>query len=1126
MKTLKIILTLIIMQVAVLTINAQDITADTVLANQHFKTAEEYYTNKSYDTAIVYFEKASILYEKHKLWRKYLLSETKHGKCCQKLWQIDQAITIIKPAIEKTLLHINENDAVVADAYHRLGLQYYYQSKNDSTLFYWKKTLMIRKEIFGEKHIKAAKAYNNVGIVYVDKSEYDKALQYHFKALQMRRELFGEKHTDVAASYNNIGVIYVEKDEYDLALKYYYKSLQIKKELLGEKHIEVAGSYNNIGIVYRNKDEYDLALQYYFKSLRIKKELLGEKNISVARSYNNIGFIYDDRNEYNLALQYYSKSLQIKKELLGEKHTLVASSYNNIGVVYGNKNEYDLALQYHFKSLQITKELLGEKHTSVACTYNNIGSVYRIKSEYDKALEYLFKSMGIKKELLGEKHTDVALTYNNIGVVYKDKNDYDLALQYHLKALQIKKELLGEKHTLVASSYNNIGIVYKDKKEYDLALKFYQKATASSLRNFNDTVNIYSVPVIKDYLNWNELLKSLKAKAEIFADTNITLSGFQTLTEFNRHQLAIRHYQACDTLISQVRKNMKTKSDKIALGTIANEVYKGAIDVCLDFANNSPDRLHPSDRSKRSDGLGEYEYRKQAFYFSEKNKSSVLLESLAGAEAQKFAGIPDTLLKQEHKLQINIALYKKILAEGGDSIKEARFNNKLFKANRSYDSLIVVFENNYPEYYDLKYNQKPVNVKQVQNMLDKRTALISYFTGDSTITIFILSKKEFDIMQVDKPESFEDKISEMRENISNTNFLAGDNKNNTHNTVDIYQENAFELYNLLFPKEIKDILGKKIENLIIIPDGRLATLPFEALLTQKYTATWTDWKNKQYFFEMPYLVKDYNISYTYSTNLFYKTFNKSDKQKELEITDLNDWLAFAPVFDNENISGTAMRTRKLLNEITKTSSDTIKTRAFTRDGMYISELPGSLSETKSIVKLFADKNKKALLKTHLLANEEFLKSGELSKYRYLHFATHGIVNEEKPELSGLILAQDTTSSEDNILFTGEIYNIKLNADLTVMSACETGLGKITEGEGVIGLTRALLYAGSKNIIVSLWQVSDASTNKLMVDFYKNFLNEKKLKKYNKHLRNAKLQMIEEGKYAHPFFWSPFILIGE
>lgn len=124
-----------------------------------------------------------------------------------------------------------------------------------------------------------------------------------------------------------------------------------------------------------------------------------------------------------------------------------------------------------------------------------------------------------------------------------------------------------------------------------------------------------------------------------------------------------------------------------------------------------------------------------------------------------------------------------------------------------------------------------------------------------------------------------------------------------------------------------------------------------------------------------------------------------------------------------------------------------------------------------------------------------------------------------------LLTQDTTSSEDNILYSGEIYNLELNADLTVLSACETGLGKIEEGEGVIGLTRALLYAGSKNIIVSLWQVSDESTSKLMVDFYTNILENKK-NRFSGHLSKAKRKLIAEGKFAHPFFWSPFVLIGK
>ena len=158
------------------------------------------------------------------------------------------------------------------------------------------------------------------------------------------------------------------------------------------------------------------------------------------------------------------------------------------------------------------------------------------------------------------------------------------------------------------------------------------------------------------------------------------------------------------------------------------------------------------------------------------------------------------------------------------------------------------------------------------------------------------------------------------------------------------------------------------------------------------------------------------------------------------------------------------------------------------------------------------------------ANEDFIKSGELKKYRLLHFATHGFVNTWKPELSGILLAQDTAINEDGILYSGEIYNLKLNADLAVLSACETGLGEIKKGEGLIGLTKALLYAGSKNIIVSLWKVADKSTSDLMIDFYKNLLEEKQ--DFSQALQQAKLKMIDEGKHAHPFYWSPFILIGK
>jgi CHAT domain-containing protein len=278
------------------------------------------------------------------------------------------------------------------------------------------------------------------------------------------------------------------------------------------------------------------------------------------------------------------------------------------------------------------------------------------------------------------------------------------------------------------------------------------------------------------------------------------------------------------------------------------------------------------------------------------------------------------------------------------------------------------------------------------------------------------------------------------------------------------------------------------------------------------------------FKNYPFLINRYNVSYSYSANLFYRTFPK-DKQKKPELTNINDWLALAPIFDDKSEQGVMLATRELQRQLSNLKSDTMNVRGRMLSGDYITPLPGTESETQAIIKQYENRNLKAQALLHQSANEQFIKSGGLEKYKVLHFATHGFVNSEKPELSGILLAQDSTGNQDGVLYSGEIYNLKLNADLVVLSACETGLGKINKGEGIIGLTRALLYAGSKNIIVSLWQVSDESTSDLMIDFYNNLLNTKN-KSYGDPLRKAKLKMISEGKFAHPFYWSPFILVGK
>jgi CHAT domain-containing protein/tetratricopeptide (TPR) repeat protein len=1010
---------------------SQDITTDTILANEYFQLADEYTNNDVLDSALLFLQKAEILYVKH----------------------------------------LGERSLKVAEILDSYGIIQYYVSDFDESLNAFNKSLEIRKEILGENHPVTARCYLALGIIHDEKSHYNESLNCYSKALNIYIDQFGEKNLQVASCFNNIGLVYWSKNDYDKALEYLFKALRIRKELLGENDIEIAGSYCNIGLVYWKKGQYDLALEYHFKDLYISKAILGENHTDVAKCYTNIGIVYNHKYQPELTLDFYKKALSIYTKEYNEQSYLAALINNNIGIVYGDLGKYETALVYYYKSLDICN------------------SIY----DYEESL--------------------TAQVCCNIGNALLKQNKLDSALIFSQKALQMFTSIFGEMNASVAMVNNNLGHIFKGKGDLQTALKYYHKGALSCIRNGQNNKKPLSVPNTDAYFEWIELLIALQSKAETL---NMLAENVCADSSLYYKQLALEHFHECDRLISNVRRETTTLSDKITLGESAYEIYKGAIHICTDF----PSALTISKNFKEN-----------AFYFCERNKSSVLLEALAGSEALEFAGLPKQLLEKETDLRNDIVNVSNLKNNAESDSIYTIYGNELFSLNRSYDSLIRVFESDFPEYYKLKYNNAPVSIKDMQALLNARTALLSYFIADSSITIFLLTKNRFNIHNVPKINDFDLKLQEIRLSMQNSNDA----------DVLKYKTLAFELYKQLFPNELtKNKSFAKIENLIIIPDGNLASLPFESLLTEEYTANWTDWKNTAYFSDMPFLIKKYAISYSYSATLFQNTFPKQRTEK-IEFTGLNDWLAFAPVFDNNGTAGTNAVTRELLSEINHNNfNGSDKTRSFLRDGTYISPLPGSLDEVNEIFELYDQNVKKAKIYTHKKADESILKSDELLNYRILHFATHGFVNTENPELSGILTAQDTSASftdnediygniaqqNDGIWYQSEIYNTKFNADLVVLSACETGLGKIASGEGVIGLTRALLYAGTKNIIVSLWQVSDESTKQLMVGFYKNLLAKRSGSAYAEHLRKAKLQLIKEGTYAHPFFWSPFILIGK
>ncbi|CAH3158308.1 unnamed protein product, partial [Porites evermanni] len=289
---------------------------------------------------------------------------------------------------------------------------------------YFRKSLVMRKEIYGEHHGDVATSYNNLGNVYSDLGQHNQAKECHEKSLAIRKEIYGEHHGDVATSYNNLGNGYRKLSQYNQAKEYHEKSLAIRKKIYGEHHGDVAASCNNLGTVYSDLGQYNQAKEYHEKSLAIKKEIYGEQHGDVAQSYNNLGDVYSDLGQHNQAKEYHEKSLAIRKEIYGEHHGDVAQSHNNLGDVYSDLYQYNQAKKYHEKSLAIRKGIYGEHHSDVATSYSNLGYVYSALGQYNQAKEYYEKSLAIRKEIYGEQHPDVKRTFNNLRLVESKQREY------------------------------------------------------------------------------------------------------------------------------------------------------------------------------------------------------------------------------------------------------------------------------------------------------------------------------------------------------------------------------------------------------------------------------------------------------------------------------------------------------------------------------------------------------------------------------------------------------------------------------------------------------------------------------------------------------------------------------
>ncbi|HEY5824312.1 MAG TPA: CHAT domain-containing tetratricopeptide repeat protein [Cyclobacteriaceae bacterium] len=790
-----------------------------------------------------------------------------------------------------------------------------------------------------------------------------------------------------------------------------------------------------LGSLNMNKGRFDLALENLQNATGLFQKSGTQSTKEAAQNLATLAIVYTATGKYNQAEDNALMALQLRQQLFGEKSEEAAASLNDLGLVY-TSTDPDKALEYYDQSLPIYESLHGKNHPKIAIANTNTGFIYMKLELYGDAVNNFETALSIWKSIYPNGHPNEAFVLSNLGQTYEKMGNSKSSLEYFQKALAIYQKAYSSKHPDISSTLNQIGILKWKENKFDEAINAFQQAVIANVSSFND-VNPNKNPAIKDFYNGYVLLYSLRWKAQALESKH-----YGKTLKLDDLKQALSCLYACDTLIDDIRHHSTDESDKISLGDQANEVYEDGVRIAQAMSELA---IHSK------------QYKEAAFYFAEKSKSAVLQESITDANAKSFAGIPQALVEEEKNIKSTITFLSQKLSQKPSADEEKYLRESLFNLNSEYSAFVKKLEKEFPNYYNLKFNQAAPTVAGLQQTLEKNTAIVSYFVAEknSRLYQFIITKKKFVIHNLTLPENFDRLVKGF------TNSLL-------YSSLKTYQTSGEQLRKVLVPH-----LPGSVTDLIIVPSGKLSTLPFEALPYKR--------KKSADFKTTAFVAKRFATSYEFSAGLI----GQKSKAAHDKIASI---FLCAPI------------------QFAETDN--------------LSDLPGTDQEVNTIAGLFA--NGSASIAKNNDANETKVKSGDLKKYNYLHFATHGIVDEVNPELSRIFL--NTTDHEDGHLFAGEIYNLDLDAQLTVLSACQTGLGKLSKGEGVIGLSRALIYAGSENLIVSFWSVADESTAELMTDFYKDHLQLKQ--SFRKALQQAKIKMINEGKFSSPYYWAPFVIIGD
>ena len=963
------------------------------------------------------------------------------------------------------------------------------------------KSIEIYEALYGRDYKKLAGLYfiKSNTLAFSEFKEKEECIE---NCLRITKLNYGENHKSLRKYINTKGYILGCKAAYKIALDYLKQYTGLLKNESESDFDEYENTIQSIAIYHQTIKEPDSAIYYFNKALDILKRSTNGKKFKPGLEKilkNSIANCYLQKGDF---LKYDSLFVRVEtmmspdlfEHLAPNDTSRLLEKYLFLADKSIDNEDYSMAMVFLKNYLEILNAYKPSLKKAMAKELINLGDVCLKVESYGEAYENYEKAANIiSTELTNDKIFFAESLEKMAGCKLKHQ-EYNHAIALLTQASKAKREIDSTGIELV-KTYLKLAQAFQLNRDFDLAEKYYQQSLeiSKSKKNqewLNKTLSDYAQFLVRQ----NRYDEALSAVSQSFELCNVLGSGpaeripflpvaIQNLDLFAKIQDVGKFIHA-DSIVHLYDKmfelaDLERKRNYLNSGIISQAInYKPAFEHAITYLLRT-DTDHTN-----------AEYIEKAFAYCERNKFIKLQEGLNKTKALKFSGIPDSIVSKEKHYTESIARVHKLLYESENktsTLNSEYLTNLMISEGRlNYQSKAFnkQMEIQHPKYFMLKNSIGKVDLNEIRtNMHDDDSALLSYFVGDSCIVIFLVQPDTIIFRQIQNDFNLNSLVKSML--ASATGFHVNPEMVMRFDSLSLVYTNSSST---LFEKLVQPLYPFLPRHLTIIPDEVLGYLPFEALLVEKPEVTTR-------FNRFHYFLNDHIISYAYSASAW---LEMRDKTKQDTFT--RPITAFAPFYNGESVNlEQVMAYRNVIRK-------------------KLNPLPFSGEEAFKISRLFNG--------SYYLGNsgtkQNFLEQSKNS--RILHIATHAQANDKLGDYCFLVFSGDADSTNNEVLYANDIYNLDLKSELVTLSACETGLGQLKGGEGIISLSRAFTFAGARSLVTSLWQVSDSKTKDLMISFYRNLhdgmrKDEALWKAKKDYLLNNK------GEAASPYYWAGFIGVG-